>query len=338
MTIEAGSEFLSIDQAVAQMDAADEKREEAPVVATPETPQVAATPETESPADTTAEGEGAETPEVEQTEDAQEPEKLSLEPPKWWSTEAKNRFRELTPELQAVVFEQEEVRERVVAKTKQDSAEARKTADAEREQLKQRISKLDAALPQAVQTYQSRWSDIDWPSLAQQIDPAEYNRLRATFEQETRLLQTLAQESERAKSESLQQFDKEQSEKLKAVVPDLVDEKFGPQRRQELGKFLRDSLGDEFDPAQMRTVTARQLAIAYDAKRWRDAQAKAKEQAANPNPVPKPAAPAPRPTVRGTAAPARASQNSRLEQLNRKPKLSIDEAVERMGLMQGQLQ
>jgi hypothetical protein len=341
MTIEAGtadSGFLTIDQAVAQLDAADEKQDETASPAAPEIPQTppAEASETESTADTAAEVEGTENPDDEKPEAETEAETLKLEPPKWWSTEAKNRFKELSPELQAVVFEQEEVRERVVAKTKQDSAEARKGADTEREQLKQRISALDAILPQAVKSYRDRWADIDWPTAAQQMDPADYNRLRATHEQETRQLQTLAQESERAAAERLQQFDKDQSEKLRTIAPDLVDEKLGPQRRQELGKFLYAALGDEFDPAQMRTVTARQLALAYDAKRWRDAQAKAKEQAANPQPVVKPAAPAPRPTVRATAAPAQGSpKNARLDQLNRKRSWSIDEAVEAMNL-QGQ--
>jgi hypothetical protein len=330
--------FLTIDQAVAQLDAADQKPDEqaSPAPEPSQAAPAADAPETELPADTAAEGDEAETPDAEKPEVEPEAETLKLEPPLWWSTKAKDRFRELSPELQAVVFEQEEVRERVVSKTKQESADARKTADAEREQLKQRISALDAILPQAVQTYRDRWANVDWPALAQQMDPAEYNRARAMYEQETRQVQTLAEESQRANSERLQAFDKEQSEKLKTVAPDLVDEKLGPQRRQELGKFLKDVLGDEFDPAQLRTVTARQLAIAYDAKRWRDAQAKAREQAANPQPVTKPAAPAPRPTVRATAAPAQGHpKNARLEALSRKRSLTIDEAVERMDLMQG---
>jgi segregation and condensation protein A len=117
---------LSVDQAIASLLPAaepveQEQASEAPLEAAETTEPEG---ETKTPEDAEA---GAETPtEGEEAEAAAEPVE-ALEPPRYWSTEAKARFAELTPDLQAVVLSQEGPREEATAKAK---AEAAKQAEA----------------------------------------------------------------------------------------------------------------------------------------------------------------------------------------------------------------
>lgn len=299
---------LSVAQAVVELDSAAPSE----VPEKEETSSQAAddAPAEETASATTDDGNEAETPgEAETTEGETEAETLKLEPPKWWSKEKKARFHELSPDLQAVVFEQEETRERVVSKAKQESADARKAADAQAQALQTRVQALDAILPNAIQTYSGRWTNVDWPTYATQVDAQEYNRVRAQFEQETQQLQRLQAESQWAETQRLQKFDREEAEKLKTVAPDLVDEKLGSQRVQKVLTFLQ---GRQFTPNELRHLTAEQASIAYDAMQWREAKASAAALAKNP----KPPVQQGKPAIRQSAAPAsRSPENAALKSL-----------------------
>lgn len=261
--------------------------------------------ETEIPADTTAEGASeAETPGDDvATEGEEEAAAIQLEPPKWWNNERKARFKELPPDLQAVVFEQEETRERVVAKAKQEASEARKQADEDKSKLSQRIAVLDHVVPQAIQMFQSRWANVDWTAAAEQLAPEDYQKARAQFEKEQETVRTLAAEKQKTDEENTRAFVKAEFEKLRDVAPDLVDQTpdketktpLGDIRRKQIGSFLTD-LG--FPAERIIAMTAHEASLAYDAMRWRKAQASAKAMA-KPKAAPTPAA-----TVRPTAAPA----------------------------------
>jgi ElaB/YqjD/DUF883 family membrane-anchored ribosome-binding protein len=318
------SDELSIDQAVATMAPEQERKEPAAAQAA-ET--AAAEPTQTEPAEqiqaaTTAEdgSEAAQPGDAETAETEDEPEGLKLEPPRWWSKDKKDRFKELPPELQAVVFEQEETRERVTAKAKQEAADARKAADAEIGRARAKVATLDTLVPRAEQMFQNRWANVDWATLATQVEPGEYNRLRVQYEQEAVTVQALAGQQRQAAAERFTQFVQAEAEKLKTVVPDLVDEKLGLERKANLGKFLM-SVG--FPADRIAAMSAEEAGLAYDAMRWRDAQSKAATLARQPKqPVPQ------RPAVKPSSTGARSPQSGRLATLSQKRSLSTDEAVE----------
>ena len=75
------------------------------------------------------------------------------------------------------------------------------------------------------------------------------------------------------------------------------------------------------------------VSVLNDALKWREANADAKAKIGLPRTAPKPAVP-PKPSVKPTASPSRhgSPQSARIQTLQRKPNLTVDEAVELMDL------
>jgi hypothetical protein len=321
--------ILTIEQAVASLDKketeapqAEDSQEEAPTAEQadePETPEAA----------TTADEDGSEADEPGDAEEAEtegEQGNLTLDAPNWWNKEQKELWKTLDPKVQAAVYAQEENRERVLQKTKQKVADEAKVSAENNEKLQKRLQVLDTILPHAISTYQNKWDNVDWVRAAQEMEPADYQRARAQYEQESAQVSQLLRQQDEANKERLASFVREEGEKLKTLVPDLVDEKLGPQRQRDLRSFLTDQgFGDQ----QINSISAHEASIAYDAMRWRQAQAKA---AAIPKKPAVPAQPATRPSA---AVPQRNPTNARITELSKKKNLSIDEATELMTLKGG---
>ena len=264
----AGSEpALSVSSLLSELNAADAaaEKKEKPAAARPaakvaDTPEDGAPPEgaEEAPADLAEQidGEGApeatadelaapeaEGDEVEEPSDAENEAERDegtpqLEPPRWWSKTNKELFKQLTPELQAVVHEQEETREKVVARVKQESADAKKQADDRAAKLDHQIGIIVPLVTKAQDVFKGRWEGVDWAAVAQQVDPQEYNRLKAEYEKEQQTLTHLETAATVLEQQQLAEFQAGERDKLKTVAPDLVDEKLGPQRRRAISQFL----------------------------------------------------------------------------------------------------
>ncbi len=254
---------LSIRQAIAQLAPDTDMEEE-------QRGDDAGAPDETLPADASPAGDGSEAEPGDTETQQDEDDAAAFEPPRWWSREAKDRFAELPRELQAVVFAQEETRERVVSRAKQDAAEARRKVGAQVAELDGRIAALDAVLPQALQTFRGRWESVDWAQAAQQMEPADYNRVRAQFEQEQGMLKNLLAENQRAEAERIAAFDHHEAERLKTVAPELADEKLGPSRKAAIAK---DLIARGFEPARIRMMNAEEASYVNDALKWREAQA-----------------------------------------------------------------
>lgn len=242
-----------------------------------------------------------------------------LDPPRWWNKDAKQRFASLPPELQAVVHQQEENRERVVQKARQDAAEARKLAEAHTAEMGQRLQLLDRLAPDAAQLFAGRWANVDWSRLPDQVGAEEAFKLKAQYEKERDTMRALNAVQQAAQEESFRNFVATESEKLRTVAPELADEKEGASRKQELGRFL---LAQGFAPDRIQYMSADEAAIAYDAMRWRQAQSKAQALVKK-----QPAQPA-KPPVKPTAA-ARTSQTRGADDAARRLKATgrIDDAI-----------
>lgn len=328
----ADTGFLTIDQAVSNMDAAEKEQETAPAEAEaapepkPDT-EAAPTADDAIEPDTATDGENAETDDAE--EEAETPDLPDINPPPFWDAAAKERFRELPRDLQEIVLAKEAERDKATATAMQKSAEARKTADAEASRIAQVAGVLDKLLPQAVQTLTSRWEGVDWNKVVDEHGAEAAMKLRNDFEREQAVVQQLT--IAKADADRLQhaKFVETETVKLAEIVPDLVDAKLGPQRRADLGKFL---VSNNIPVSAIPHMTAIEASIAYDAMRWRHAQADASAKAASPKPVPKPAALV-KPSVKPTAAAVqRNPQSQRLNTLSRKSVLTTEEAIELLNL------
>jgi hypothetical protein len=107
-----------------------------------------------------AEG-GAETPAVEAEAEGAEPAQPAVQPPQYWSKEAKAEFAKLPPELQAVVAEQEAGGERARSQAKQAAAEARKAAEREAGAYRESASRLGELIPQLERELAGKWDGVN---------------------------------------------------------------------------------------------------------------------------------------------------------------------------------
>lgn len=333
----ADSEFLTIDQAVANLDAADQKEEQAPATAAAaETPNTEAEPAAEDTPEpeTAIEGDDAETEEG--AEEAEEAELPAIEPPALWSKEDKDAFLELPRHLQERLLARETESNRVVSKKFEEAAALRKAADIEASKLTQLTAHLDKLIPEAEQTFATNWGigEIDWNRVAQEHGVERAFQLKNDHDRQLASIQQLKAAKDTAENVTTAKFKETRAEQMRTVVPDLADAKEGPARQIELVNYLASQGG--VDPQVIiNRASAKELAIGWKAYLYDKLNADAKTKAASPKTPaqPKPATPA-RPSVKPTAAPARAGspQSARIQALQRKTSLTTDELVELMDL------
>jgi hypothetical protein len=323
-TPEAGG--LTVDQAIASL-VSPPPEEQAPAEAPVEAAESEEQPNTEGEASSPEGAEdGAETPAEETEAEAEQPEAVApLDPPKYWSQDAKAKFAELPPELQAVVLQQEGPREEAAAKAKAEAAEQVKAANAELTKVQSLAVALNERLPQWIQAFESRWGqNPDWVAFAQEHGVEAMTLAKTQFEAERQQLQAAAEETHKAQRLAHEQYVKTEFARLAEIEPDLApstaDPKQGADKRQGVVKFLIERGIPQDAIAQ---ISATEMSLAYDAMRWREAQAALKAA-----PKPKPAAPAPKAPVRPAAAVPQQSSDPARKAANRFAQTrSIDDAV-----------
>lgn len=273
---------------------------------------------------------GAETPAEDTEETEAEPEEPveALEPPRYWSQDAKAKFAELPPDLQAVVLAQEGPREEAAAKAKAEAAKQVSEAKTELAKVQTLAAALNERLPQWIQAFQTRWGNQapDWVAYAQQHGVDAMTLAKTQFEAERQQLQDAAQETDKARRLAHEQFVQTEFVKLVELAPDLApsaqDPRQGSEKRQGVVKFLVEHGIPQDAIAQISAV---EMSLAYDAMRYREAQAKLK---AAPKPK-NPSAPPPKTVVRPATAQAQASPQRQAQQIaNRFAQTrSVDDAV-----------
>lgn len=291
---------MSVEQAVEALapTVVEDTAPEAPVeaAAEPEEIEAEASPaeDADDEAETPAEGDEAEA--------APEP-VVAAEPPKYWSQDAKAKFAELPPELQAVVLQQEGPREEAAAKAKAEAAAVRQVADAEVAKVTQLAEHLNEFLPQALEVFQSRWgSNPDWKAYAELHGAEAMIVAKVEHEQELALLQQTAQATERANAEKKAAERKAEWTVLAEIAPDLADPVKGPERRAAVVQYLA---ADGFTRDVIEDISAKEMRLAHKAMLWDQAQAALK---ARPTPRPAPA-----PAVRAPVRPAAGQSQSPTE-------------------------
>jgi hypothetical protein len=280
---------MTVDAAIASLlppEPVEQAAPEAPVEAAAEQEQ-----NTEGADQAPEEAEdGAETP-AEEAEAEAEPEAVApADPPRYWSQEAKAVFAAMTPEQQAVVLAQEGPREEITAKVKAEAAEATKAAQAEIGKVQALAEQLGEFLPQALETFQTRWGQKapDWIAYANEHGAEAMTLAKTQFEAEVQQLQQLASAKQQAETQAQQAFVKAEFAKLAEIAPDLADPQTGAEKRTAVTQYL---VGQGIEPEVLRNISATEMVLAHKAMLWDQAQT-ALKAAPKPKPVPasKPAA------------------------------------------------
>lgn len=312
------SEPLSVDQAVSALMGEPEPQD-TPVEALEAPPEAAEDPTDDIPSDTQEEDpEGeAEEPGDDGEEDAEaEVEAVApVDAPLWWKAEAKAQFAQLPPELQAVVHEQEAVREKVVAEAKAQAAQTVQAAQKEMEGVQTLAQQLAEFLPQALETFESRWGkQPDWAAVAREQGADEAFILKSQWETEQQQLQQLAQANQAATAQAHQAYVKAEFTRLAEIAPelapDVTDPTKGAAERADVSQYL---IGLGVPQDAIRQISATEMLIARKAQLWDKAQAQPKALATKP----KPAAPAKSPVRPAASVPAATPQRQATQAANR---------------------
>lgn len=265
----------------------------------PEAPEEAAAEpqetegEDQTPED--AEAQPEEQAEGEEAEAESEP-VVAAEPPKYWSKDAKDAFAKLPPDLQAVVLAQEGPREEAAARAKAEATKQAQEAQAELTKVQTLAAALNERLPQWLQTFQSRWGATppDWVAFAQANGTEAMTLAKAQYDAEREQIVQAAQETQRAQLIAHEQFLRTEFATLAEIQPELAPDAKDPRKGAEVRREVTGWLAEQGIPKEaLAQISATEMSLAYDAMRWRKAQAELKAA-----PKSKPAAPAPRAPVR----------------------------------------
>lgn len=320
---------LSIDQATEALKAP-------PLAAAPEMDEAAAAPEAAPADDEFSAGEASQPADASEDdgpgdgEDDGGAEDEAAEPlsaPAYWSKDAKAKFAELSPELQAVVLAQEGPREAAAAKAKAEAARQVQAARAETQGVRNLAEQLNSFLPEAIQTFQQRWGEPDWEAAIEQFGAEKAALLKARFEREQGQLQILAQHGREAHLAAHQAHMRAEFEVLARLdpelAPDAADARQGSEKRQEVTRYLAEA---GVDRNALAGISALEMTLARKAMLWDQARAAAKGRGGPPPSDPR--RPTPKPGARpgGAAAfPQAQGRASAQNAFNSKP--SIDNAV-----------
>ena len=250
----------------------------------------------------------------------------SIEPPRSWTKEAKERWASLPRETQEYLAEREQERDREFRRSQNEAADKLKGLTAKEQAVEQARQHYESALPLLFQTLQhqqaSDFADIktmaDLERLARQ-DSARYLQWDLAQKRLAHVTQQMVDAHTRQLAEKQQQFSdfaKREDGLFKDKVPDLADEAKMAELHKAALSVLTDLGFEEAELAQswngQKELSLRdhrvQLLI-RDATLWRDAQAKAKAAAAKPVP------PVQRP---GVSQPAGAAQEAQVQALTTK--------------------
>lgn len=195
--------------------------------------------------------------------------------PASWSAEAKARFKELPPDLQAVVLERASDQDRTFHQRMTDAAEQRKAAEAERTAAATERAEYARSLATVRQLLeqQAPAAAIDWDKLAAE-DPGEYIRMVQAETKRQSQLQAVQAEQQKLRDKHQAEMQAanaravaEQAEKLLAAVPEWRDPKKAAAEKTALRAFLVEAGYSEDElalAADHRAIVLARKAMAYD--------------------------------------------------------------------------
>lgn len=248
-----------------------------------------------------------------------------VDPPRYWSTDAKAAFSQLPPDLQAVVLEQEGPREAAAAKVKAEAAQAISAAAAETAKVTQLAEQLAGFLPQALETFRSRWGDApDWAAMARESGAEAMIVAKAEYEAEQDQLHKLVAATQQAEAQARDAYVRTEFQRLAEIAPDLADPEKGPERRIAVGAYLK---ANGITEEAISQISATEMLIAEKARLYDELKANA---AAKPSPKPNPLAARPalvRPAASASHSPTRSAIQQAQSRFNLNPSIENAEAL-----------
>lgn len=228
----------------------------------------------------------------------------SIEPPRSWTKEAKEAFRNLSPEHQQQIVDSEKEREKDFRRRQNETAELKKRHEAEATALQQARQQYERALPQLAQAYQAALSnefsdirsqqDVDRLALENPSRWVAYQNVRQrAANAQAQLLQAQAAQQAQAHSQWAKWSAEQDAEVIRAI-PDLADKEKSAAVLKEAQTFLND-LGFSDDElrqhlAGQRVISmrdARLQQIVWEAAQYRKAKAGLVKAKQEPKPAPK---------------------------------------------------
>jgi hypothetical protein len=281
---------------------------------------------------------------AEEPEEAEPAEVPPIDPPRSWTQAEKERFQSLPRETQEYLSHREQERETALRRSQNEIAEQRKAIEAEREAAAKVRQQYEAQLPNLLRELESvnqaQFGDIRTMDDVVQLQTEDPFRFQAWQVHQMRL-QTAKQEADKAEGQKAQEkqtkrqaYEAEQNRRLVELVPEMADPKKANDLRTRAVAMLTDDLGfsnDELsglmqDDTGFKILSdARWQKLIADGLKYRDIQ-KAPKAVAKPDlpPVQRP----------GTSKPAGSVVSERLQALNNKPELTVNEATELYMLQQ----
>lgn len=223
-----------------------------------------------------------------ETQEADPAEKPTIEPPRSWTKEAKERWNALPPETQEYLAQREQERDREVRRSQNEAAEQRKAIEAERDQLAKARQGYEAKLPAIMQALQDAqagaFADVknldDVQRLATE-DPLRYLQWQAHQQKLQAVAHEMEQANQRQETERVNawaKFQADETAKAAEMHPELAD----PKKAEVLGKsavdllvskgFTDGELGGLASGEKISPFDHRMQSIILDAIKYREAQ------------------------------------------------------------------
>lgn len=266
--------------------------------------------------------------------------------PASWAKEDAQLWEALPPEVQGKIAEREGQRDAAVNQKFQDSANARKAAEAAFAHAQTVRSNYTQALEAAISLIQPQWPspsmlDID----SDDYDPDAYHLQRAKAEHgQLQVQQLIAQRQQVAAQEQAESAQQEQQAAtainqatlptFEAAYPEIKDRAKAEPFLAGLMQFAMEAgAPPEFFHGP---ITALEWHLIADAKKWRDSQAALKKVRTEPKPEPRKHQPALRPGVTTSRSAVRTAQRQKaVERHGREHSIDSGAAVIK-SLMKGQ--
>ncbi len=234
----------------------------------------------------------------EETQEAPPVEKPTIEPPRSWSKEARERWATLDPDTQNYLLERDREDSTAIRNAQNQAAEERKALEAQRLAAEQVQKQYESALPVLLQNMETQvageFTDIksmddvekmardDWPRF--NLWQAHQMKINAIRQE----LDASVERQNKEKATEWQTYVAKEDALFAESVPEIADPEKGPKLREQAVKYLKDigytdtELAEQWNSGYLRNHKVQRAIV--DAVKYREAQAQVKSTP--PKPVP----------------------------------------------------
>lgn len=228
-----------------------------------------------------------------------------IDPPQFWSEDAKKHWPDLPRQTQEFLSEQDQ---RTTAAVNQKMMAI---ADEVKKRTADRTQQLDDLVSAAVVQFQNEYANITDERLAQLVSTKEITsetafQIMAERNQREASLKELLGQVQRQRDEETQKYVAAEADRLRTLMPEFFDEKKGPEIKKDIMQYAAQNGVSKED---LEGISARDLVILRKAMMYDRNQAKLRTK-----PAPKPA---PKKVAKPTGGERSVPQNARIAKLEK---------------------